>query len=968
MVFLRVVMGLVVAVVISWSSALEAGYERINRPNPKDPMDVHIYQLDNGLTVYLTQNHEEPRFYVEIVTRGGSRDDPAESTGLAHYLEHLLFKGTQRLGTLDWEKERPHIRLIETLYEEHWKEKDPEKRKTIYAKINKESQKAAAYAIPNEIDRLYQSIGGSRINASTGKDRTNYMVDLPANRLEQWAMIESERFTNPVYRLFQPELEIVYEEKNRSLENKDRILLFAVLKQLFKIHPIGQQTGIGTVEHLKNPSLANIHDYFKKFYVPNNMAIAISGSIDIEKAIETIDMYFSSWERGETPDRGKWVEKPLSKIDTVEVIYPGEEQVTVAFRAPGKQHPDHDAWVLADYVMSNGRAGLIDLVNQRQEVREAHAYSSPYLDYSYEQFTAVPKKGQTLEEAQQILLGQIAKLRKGEFDDDLIPTVIAQFKKDDKAGLESNVSRVNKMVNAFSSYYDWDAVVSRLDRMGKITKTDVVRVSKEYFGGNYVVGFRRDAPQEVPKIKKPAIDKIDIDPTRQSVYAKSVLEKKPALLPPVFVDPEKDYQVVEVQPGVKLYYSKNPFNDLFSLSVNFDVGFNQNNLVQFASLLLDRSGTVKFSPEDLKKEWYRLGTDFSFLTGNNESSFSVAGLEENFDASMALMQEVTQRPVADQETLDKLIQITLGRRETSKKDPRFLRLALVLYARYGDTSRLLRRIPSEQVKALKVDDLLGIVKGLPTYEHNITYVGNRSVDEVLAALKMYHPLGKSLREPPPYRYDRARALESTELLHLQQQKAASDVQVEQGDGLFDESIIPVVEMYNEYFAGGMSGVIFQEIREARALAYSVGARYVSGGRTNAENLMFANMGTQADKTPEAIEALVGLLDTLPESEDRYKAAHAAKLNDYLTGKIGFREILGVVRRWELQSLEVDPRVARFQKVKQIGLADVVAFQKEHLAGRPKLISVVGDSTKMDMVKLRSLGVFRSVTADDVATF
>ena len=324
MVFLRVVMGLVVAVVISWSSALEAGYERINRPNPKDPMDVHIYQLDNGLTVYLTQNHEEPRFYVEIVTRGGSRDDPAESTGLAHYLEHLLFKGTQRLGTLDWEKERPHIRLIETLYEEHWKEKDPEKRKTIYAKINKESQKAAAYAIPNEIDRLYQSIGGSRINASTGKDRTNYMVDLPANRLEQWAMIESERFTNPVYRLFQPELEIVYEEKNRSLENKDRILLFAVLKQLFKIHPIGQQTGIGTVEHLKNPSLANIHDYFKKFYVPNNMAIAISGSIDIEKAIETIDMYFSSWERGETPDRGKWVEKPLSKIDTVEVIYPGE--------------------------------------------------------------------------------------------------------------------------------------------------------------------------------------------------------------------------------------------------------------------------------------------------------------------------------------------------------------------------------------------------------------------------------------------------------------------------------------------------------------------------------------------------------------------------------------------------------------------------------------------------------------------
>ncbi len=966
--FVRAALSLCVLVVASWSVPVDAGYKLVNKPNPQDPMDVHIYELDNGLKVYLTENHEEPRFHAEVVVRAGSKDDPAESTGLAHYLEHLLFKGTQQMGTLNWEKERPHIERIEALYEEHWQESDPAKRKAIYAKINEASQKAAEFAIPNEIDRLYQSLGGSGINASTGPDRTNYIVNLPSNRLEQWAMIESERFNKPVYRLFQPELEIVYEEKNLSLDDKGDILREPILEALFKIHPYGQQTGIGTVEHLKNPSLTNIHKFFTTYYISSNMAIIISGAIDLKQTIKTIDKHFSSWKRQDLPDRMKWVEEPLKETEIVEVTFPGEEQVTIAFRAPGKHHLDHEAWFLADYVMSNGRAGLIDLVNQRQEVRQASAFSTSYIDYSYEHFNAVPKKGQTLEEARDILLTQIKALLAGEFDDDLIPSVIAQFKKEDKARLESNAGRVGMMRGAFESYTDWDHAVSRLDRMSRITKADIVRVANDLFGGHYVIGYRRDAPHEVPKIEKPEIDKIAIDPTRQTEYAKSVLAAEPKPLSPVFVDPDKDYKVVEVQPGVTLYYSKNPLNDLFSLSYNFDIGFNQNDKIQFAAMLHERSGTAQYSPEELKKEWYRIGTDFGFSTGNNESSFSISGLEENFNASMALMQEVTRNPILEQETLAKLIQITLGRRETGKKDPRFLRLALVLYTRYGESSRLLRRIPSDAIRSLKIDDLLRTVKELPGYKHTITYTGGRSLEDVLAALKKHHPLEKDLKEPPSYRFDRARSIEATEILLLQMEKAASDVRIELPDGVFDASLIPYVEMYNEYFAGGMSGIVFQEIREARALAYGVGARYFSGSRKNDENLMFAGMGTQADKTPEAIEALLGLWDELPESEDRYRAAHGAKLNDYRTAKIGFREVLGAVRSWELQELEVDPRKERFDRVQDVTLADVVAFQKKHLAGKPKLISVLGDSTKMDMAKLRSVAPVRVLTADDVATY
>ena len=205
-----------------------AGYRRINAPNPNDPMAVQIFQLDNGLTVYLTENHETPRFYAEIAVRAGSKHDPAETTGLAHYLEHLLFKGSETLGTLDYAKEKPHLDRITELYEQHFREKDPAKRAEIYAEINKESQLASQFAIPNEMDKLYKGFGEEHLNAHTWHEETIYKVGLPANRLTQWAKIESGQFARPVFRLFQPELEIVYEEKNQSLDNKVDIIHDAV--------------------------------------------------------------------------------------------------------------------------------------------------------------------------------------------------------------------------------------------------------------------------------------------------------------------------------------------------------------------------------------------------------------------------------------------------------------------------------------------------------------------------------------------------------------------------------------------------------------------------------------------------------------------------------------------------------------------------------------------------------------------
>src|SRR5437879_4958600 len=314
----------IAVVILLTQLSARAGYKRINPPNPKDPMTVQIYELDNGLKVYLTENHETPRFEAQIAVRAGSKNDPPESTGLAHYLEHMLFKGTTRIGTLDYEKEKPHLDRILELYEQHFHETDPEKRKAIYAEINQESQAAARYEIPNEMDKLYKAMGEEGLNAHTYHEETVYQVNLPANRLEQWAIIESERFQHPVFRLFQPELEIVYEEKNRTLDNKQAIIQFAVNKLLFKNHPYGQQTTIGEVEHLKNPSLKNMYEFFEKNYVPGKIAIVMSSYIDPRRTMKLIDKYFSRWEARPVPPQKSWSEEPLRGAERVTAKYKGE--------------------------------------------------------------------------------------------------------------------------------------------------------------------------------------------------------------------------------------------------------------------------------------------------------------------------------------------------------------------------------------------------------------------------------------------------------------------------------------------------------------------------------------------------------------------------------------------------------------------------------------------------------------------
>lgn len=955
-----------VAVSFLSSFSLSAGYKLVLAPLPNDPMQVHIYELDNGLRVYLSENHEEPKFFAELSVRVGGANDPETNTGLAHYLEHLLFKGNTRLGTLDWKKEKVHITRIQELYERRFHETDPEKRQALFDAIVSESALAAQYAVPNELDRIVKQLGLTSMNAGTSNDYTVYFMELPSNRLEQWAMLEANRFQDPVFRLFLPELEVVYEEKNRSMDNKGRIIQEAIFNLRYGDHPYGKQTVLGHVEHLKNPSIKAIHDFFETFYVSNNMALCLSGDFEIESTIQLIDQYFSVWEPGELPDYMNGKAEPIREHRTVEIQYPGEEEVYLAFSTQPIGHEDVEALKLIDMILDNANAGLINL-NLNQQQRVLNAGSFPYFrNLAGTQYLfGSPKEGQTLEEVEALLLDQLKIIKQGEFGDWLIPAIVADFKRSEKLRLESNQARASIMASSYYTHSTWEYTITEIERIEKVTKDRVVEVANKYFNAPYVAAYRRNGEFEPPKVDKPEFEKPDVSGYASSDFGSKVLQQKVNPIQPDFVKKGEDYEVVEVRDGIRLFYTKNPMNDLFSLTMELDFGRLENERLVAASLLLDKAGTKDLSPDQLKQAWYANGSDFRFSVGDHNSSVSISGLDENFAETLALMQEFIRNPVSSQEVLDTLKQIILKQRKDAKEDIQTLFLALRNYNRYGDQSPFLTRMSTEEILSLDVDSLLSEVRALPGFKHDYFYVGSLPIASVKSRILNYLDPKSELKDPLPFEKQDIREPTDTEIVFYDWETAQAQVRIEFADGTYSEENELDVELFNDYFGGGMSSIVFQELREARALAYSVWAHYLQPPNLISENLVMGNIGTQPDKAGEALVAFLDLFENLPESEGRFENTLGSLENQYRVGKLNFRAIPGAVKAWERLGFEEDPRPRRFRNLFEAKLKDLIAFHQARISGRPKLISIVGPRDRLDLESIKSLGTFNELTADQI---
>jgi predicted Zn-dependent peptidase len=943
----------------------KTGVTTIDAGVPGDGMGVTIHRLSNGIVVYLSENHEQPRLDVWMTTRAGGAKDPADATGMAHYLEHMLFKGSPRIGTLDWEKEKPHLDRITALYDELFGTTDPAKRTELYAAIDRENQEASKYAVPNEFDRIGDQIGAQGTNAFTSTDQTSYVMNIPSNRIRQWADVQYERLREPVYRLFQTEIESVYEEKNRSLDNKAWATRDALFGALFPQHPYGTQTIIGTVEHLKNPSLTKMHAYFTTWYVPGNMCVAMAGDFDKAEVLRILEDTVGRLPAKPFPEDPKWPIAPPQGVKRVEIVQKGEETVQIAFLTVPAGHADYPALVLCDMMLTNGKTGLIDRnLNQAQAVRQAGSSPQALLDAGYQLLVATPKPGQTLEELEQLLLAQVENLKKGEFTDDDLRAVLTNFEIDEKRGLESNNNRVAQMTDSFVTRRPWSDYVGFIPRLKKLSKTDVVAAANKYFGPNRVVVMRRDGQPELPTIEKPGFTPVPIDPSRRSAWVKELVERKVPDLEPRFVVKGRDVDTVALGTGT-LVRAENPVNDVFDLSFTIPVGTDRDPRLSLALSLLDLGGAGDLDGIALKRKLYALGSTWSAGAGRDETTISVSGIESNLAATVDLLRKHFDKPTGvGQADLDKLVQRVLAARKAQKSDPRGVSAALAEYAQRGPESTFLRQPTNDEIAKWKAEDLLSAARDLWKWRRIVTFSGRMPAAE-LAKVVDLAPLGGGEAAEAPARKPLAYVVpEKNRVLLLDRKTAQTDVRVFGPDGTFDRTQVPFSRVYNEYMGGSMSGVVFQEIRESRALAYDAGAGYRVPPWKDDQNLVIGALGTQADKTLDALDVLLGLIRALPPSDARFELAVSSIDQGYRSVRPQFRSAPDTWVTWMRQGLDGDPRPWNWSQVKAMKLPDLLAWTKRFEA-MPMTIAIAGPKDRFDAERLRKFGDVTELTTDQL---
>ncbi|MDW3192367.1 MAG: insulinase family protein [Cytophagales bacterium] len=933
-----------------------------------DPMNTRIYTLENGLKVYLSDYENAPRVHVFIPVKAGGKNDPADNTGLAHYLEHMMFKGNDEFGTLNYEEEVAMLDSIEQMFNHYGTLEDASDRKAYYAKIDQYSNEAAKLAIPNEYDKMMSMIGAKGLNAYTTVDRTVYTVDIPANEVGRFLKIEGSRFSKIVNRLFHTELEAVYEEKNRSLDNDFWKVYETMYQGAFEKHQYGTQTVIGTIDHLKNPSITEIKNYFNKYYRPNNVAICMSGDIDFNETIQLIDQHFGSWESNKNlPKWEKPEEAPITEPVVKEVYGPDAEFLNLAFRFGGTSSEELVKVKLIDMILNNAEAGLIDLnLKQKQAVLNAGSYVDDMNDYSLHTVYGNAKNNQSLEEVRDLILEQIALVKNGDFDDWLLDAVITDLKKSRMQGLESNWSRANNMVKAFTNNMDWSDYIQEIDKMEKITKEELVAFANENYNDNYVVVYKRNGEDtNKQKVEKPEINKVPLNRENKSDFHQAMADTEVNKLTPAFVNFSEDIDQFSVN-NVDVLSKKNKENELFRLTYLLDLGKNADPKMAMAVQYLEFLGTDAYNAEEFKKELYKIGCSFSVFASTERTYVTLSGLDENMEKATALFESLLANPQPDQEALDNMVDRTFKSRSDAKKNKgNILWDGLYNYGKYGEVNPFNDVMANAELQEVQAEELTDIIKGITKLPHRILYYGPREADAVSEFLATNHPVPAEFDPVPSLKRYEELAIDESQVFWTDYDMVQTEIIFLAKGENYDAQNEPAVRLFNEYFGGGMNSIVFQEIREAQGLAYSVFSTYSQPSKKDKANYLFAYVGTQADKQAEAMNAMMGLLNDMPESEEAFNIAKNAILNKIESERITGSGVLWNYISAQDKGLDYDVRKDIYEQVSSIEFENLKSFHENYIKDQKYVTVLVGARDKIDFNALKTYGEVTELSLDEL---
>jgi len=948
----------------AWKDATSGGYTYKYVTN--DPAKARFYTLKNGLTVILSPTNKDPRIQCYIATKAGSKTDPATNTGLAHYLEHMLFKGTDKFGSLDWVKEKPELDKIDALYEQYNKTTDPEKRKAIYHLIDTVSGIASKYAIANEYDKMMSSMGAQGTNAFTSFEQTVYTDDVPSNAIDKYLAVQGERFRNPILRIFHTELEAVYEEKNRGLDNDGRKVFEKLFAELFKKHNYGLQTTIGTIEHLKNPSLIEIRKYFNKYYVPNNMGVIMSGDFNPDEMIKKIDATFSYMQNKPFAKYTFGPEQPITSPLSAELIGPDAENVTIGFRLPGNKSKDILLADLVGQILTNGKAGLMDLnLVKKQKLLGASASAFTLIDYGVLFMQGRPTLGQSLEDVKTLMLGEIDNLKKGNFDDNLITSIVNNQKKNKILATESYSSRADDLMNAFTNELDWREQAAYTDLLSKLTKKDIVDFANKYFADNYVCILKRKGEDKnIVKVEKPPITPVETNRDAQSDFVRQVNNMPASPVKPVWIDYNKDLQKAKLGPAEVLYV-QNKNNSIFRLRYRFDMGTWNNKKLGMAAQYIQFLSTDKMSAEDITKAFYQIACSFTVSASSEFTTVTIEGLQDNFTKAVTLFEDVLKNCKTDEAALKSLKARITKTRTDAKANKGAIMNGLVSYARFGNKNPFNYVLSDDDMKNITPDELINTLHELNSYSHKILYYGPQPLAQLTAGLKSIHNIPATFKAAGDKMKFNPVEQTKNQILFADYNMVQSEIRWVRNTARYSADKEPVIDIFNNYFGGGMGALVFQTIRESKALAYSTFAFYAKPDKKGDPFYTLAYVGCQADKFNESIIAMNELLNDLPNVEENIKFAKAGIKKDIETERITQDGIIFNYLTAQQKGLSDDIRKSTYAGVDKIGYSELKKFHSEYIANKPYTYCIVASEKKLSNDDMSKYGEVKKLSLEEI---
>ena len=458
------------------------------------------------------------------------------------------------------------------------------------------------------------------------------------------------------------------------------------------------------------------------------------------------------------------------------------------------------------------------------------------------------------------------------------------------------------------------------------------------------------------KIEKPDYKPLQANTNARSKYAKhfeAIPSHEPKMQP---IDFNKDVLSEDLENGHKLLVVTNPVNNIFSLTIAFETGEIENPLLRFATEGLNMSGAGEYNVTQLKEEFAKIGTSYRVFSNDSYTIVDVQGIESNLEKTMELVGLLISDPKLEQEKIKTIIEGEATNRKMERSEADNVAQALLEYGLYENESNFLDRPTSKDLKKLQATQLIDAFKNAAAYTCQVRFTGKTSINEVAEMVKKNIPLAESPTAGKSPIDRLAKQYTENTVLFVNKSKARqSKVFLFANGSPFSVENVVAMEAFNDYFGGGFSGLILQEIREYRSLAYSAGGYFNSPSNAGNPADFVGYVGTQADKTLTAMETFNGLIRNMPAKTERIDMIRNHLQLSALTKRPNFRGLASTVERWKKLGYEADPMLVKTPAYKNITWDTIDGYYKEHMKDKPVVYMIVGDKKQIDMKELEKYG-------------